>query len=374
MAGEWQRLVSTTIADYGKGAEDDLIAKRILLAAMKRAGRILYNKGGDGFSWQVPYRLAPLTVHDGETPITPARQDRFKRPTLDYVGYALADMMTKREKLKNKGPGALISYYEEMAPRLMSDASQLFSQELYIDSSASGNAGRLSGIETMMALNGTVTVSSGAQRSANAADIVGYPNDTYAGLSTVLGNYSGSWNSQTALSSTWPNGVGDLGYDFYSPVVVNYTTTAIDETTHDWANQCVKATRLLITQMNRYADNRGGLKTILLDRELYRLYLNKIDSKERINTSSQLGLRALGFEDTFNQDGVDITWEYGMPAAVGYGYDIENMELRSMQDRLFVTDGPEWNRYNRSYSVIVDFFGQLKFHAPRFFGKLAALA
>lgn len=374
MAGEWARLVSTTITDYAKGAEDALMAKRILLAAMKSKGQIKYNCGGDGFAWQVPYRIAQLTVNDGETPVTPARQDRYKRATLDYVSYTIADMMTKREKLKNRGPAALINYFEEMTPNLLNDATQRFSEELYVDSSATGNSGRLSGIETMMATNGTVNVTSGAQRSATAADVAGYPNDTYAGLSTVLGNYSGSWGTQSGLSSTWPNGTGELGYDFYSPVIVNYTSSSFNGTADTWTEQCVEATRFMITQMNRYTDNRGGLKTVLLDRELYRLYLNKLDSKERLLTESKLGLRSLGFQDTFQQDGVDITWEFGMPTAVGYGYNIENMELRSMQDRIFKVDGPEWNQIQRAYTVIVDFLGQLKFHSPRFFGKLITLA
>ena len=126
--------------------------------------------------------------------------------------------------------------------------------------------------------------------------------------------------------------------------------------------------------MNRYVQDRGSMKAILMDRDLYRQYLNKLDSKERINTSSELGLRSLGFEDTFSQDGVDITWEYGMPASVAYAYNIDNMELRSMQDVIFETVGPKYNELQQAYYVIVDFYGQLKFHSPRFFGKLAALA
>src|SRR5262245_11836282 len=117
---EWARLTATTITNYGKGYEDKLVAKRVLLAAMKKKGLILYNQGGDGFSWQVPYRLAPMAVNDGETPITPQRQDRFKRATLDYIGYTLADQMTKREKLKNQGIPALINYFSEMSKMLMS--------------------------------------------------------------------------------------------------------------------------------------------------------------------------------------------------------------------------------------------------------------
>jgi hypothetical protein len=371
---EWARITATTIADYAKGVEDELIAKRILLQALKKSGQIVMNKGGDGFKWQVQYRLPPATINNGEQTVTPSRQDIYKQATLDYVGYTLADMMTKREKLKNRGAPALVEHFSNMSKWLMESASQRLSEELYVDSSGSGNSGRLSGIETMMAINGTVTITSGAQRAANAADVAGYPNDTYAGLSTVLGNYAGSWGTQSGITSTWPAGTGDLSYDFYSPTIVNYTSSAFSGAADTWAEQCVEATRFLITHMNRYVSDRGQLKTVLLDRELYRQYLQKLDSKERINTSSSLGLRALGFEDTFMQDGVDVTWEFGIPAAVGYGFNVKQMELRSMQDKLFVTDGPTYEPLNRSYYVIVDYLGQIKFHSPRFFGKLANIA
>lgn len=376
---EWSRLVATTISDYAKDYEDKLIAKRILLAALRKSGNIKYNCGGAGsdnhFAWQLPYRQVPLIVDDAETPVTPSRKDRFKRPSLTYKGYRSDDMLTKREKLLNKGPGALINYYEEMSQMLLDDFTQKFSEELYVDDSASGNSGRLTGIESLFALNGTVKIDAGTQRSANAADVAGYPNDTYAGLSTVLGNYAGSWSTQSAISSTWPAGFGDLAYDFFSPIVVNYTSTAFAGTTATWADNCVTSTRYLITHMNRYVSERGDLKTILLDRELYRQYLNKLDSKERfISSSAAVGLRALGFDDTFQQDGVDIAWEFGMPAAVGYGYNIKHMKLRSCQEQLFMTEGPWYEKLQRSYVVIVDFFGNLQFAAPRFFGKLAALA
>lgn len=377
---EWARLAATTITDYAKGYEDELVAKRVLLAAIKKSGKIKYNCGGAGsdgmFSWRVPYRQVPMLTDDGETPITPTRKDRFKKPQLDYVFYRADDMMTWREKSLNKGPAALINYYEEMAPMLMKDITDRFSEELYIDSSAAGNSGRLSGIETMMAYTNTLNVTSGADRgSANAADVVAYPNDTYAGLSTVLGNYAGSWISQTGIGSTWPAGRGDLAYDFWSPIIVNYTSTTLEATTHTWAGgQALYAVRYLITHMNKYISERGSLKTILMDRDLFRQYLHQLDGKERIVVNSGSSLRELGFNDSVQQDGVDLTWEFGIPAGVGYGSNISHVTLRSLNDRLFLTEGPWYEKLQQAYIVNVKFGGQLQFNAPRFFGKLAAIA
>lgn len=376
---EWARLAATTITDYAKGYEDELVAKRVLLAAIKKEGNIKYNCGGagtdGGFSWRVPYKQVPLLTDDGETPITPTRKDRFKSPNLSYVFYRADDMMTWREKTLNKGPGQIINYYEEMAPMLMEDITQRFSEELYIDSSASGNSQRLSGIETMMAAPNTVNLSSGADRgSASSTDVVGYPNDTYAGLSTVLGNYAGSWDTQSTISTTWPAGRGDLAYDFWSPVIVNYDSDSLEGSTHTWDGQAVYATRYLITHMNKYVSERGSLKVGLFDRDLFRRYLNQLDSKERILVKSELGLRALGFEDAFSQDGVDMTWEFGIPSAVAYFGNIKHVKMRSCQDRLFMTEGPWYEKLQQAYIVNVKFAGQLQFSAPRFFGKLALLA
>ena len=92
--------------------------------------------------------------------------------------------------------------------------------------------------ESIFAVNGTVNISTGAQRSANAADMFGFPADTYAGLNTGLGHYAGS---QTETGS-WPS-AADPEYDFHSPVVVNYTSTGFGGATATWKDQCIEAMR-----------------------------------------------------------------------------------------------------------------------------------
>jgi len=380
---EWARLASTTIADYMKGVEDKLGTRNKLYGLIKAAGNVKYNCTGDGFKWEVEYREIPLTINNGEQQITPQRQDYVKQPGLDYIGYVVSDTMTKREKLKNAaGPSQLVDYFKEMAKRLERNALRRFTEEFYVDSSATGNAGRLSGIETMMATNGTVDITQTgtqvpASRSANAADVVGYPSDTYAGLSTILANYGGTWRfpSSASISGTWPAGVGDLSVDFYSPTIVCYNSTAWAGATNTWADNCLKATRYMITHMQRYDQaDEVALGKVFLDRDLYRQFLDKQDSKEHAYVQSNYSLRAMGFEDVFQQDGTEITWEWGIPAGVGYGFSVKNMELRSMQDRLWETSDVEFARLNNSYYVVGDFYGQQKYHSPRKFAKLITIA
>lgn len=382
---EWARLASTTIADYMKGVEDKLGTKHKLFALLKKAGNVEYNTTGDQFKWQVEYREVPLEVQTGEGAITPKREDYVKQANLDYISYVLSDAMTKREKLKNAaGPSQLVDYFKTMAKRLERNATRRFTEEFYTDSTATGNAGRLSGIESFMGTSGTVdTTQTGTQvpasRTANAADIVGFPSATYAGLSTILANYGGTWqfptSAITGAMGIWPSGKGELTTDFFSPTIVCYNNTTFPGTTHTWADQCIISLRYGITHMQRYDQpDEVALGKIFLDRDLYRQFLDKQDSKEHAYVQSSYSLRAMGFEDVIQQDGTEVTWEWGIPAGIGYGFSVANMTLRSMQDSVWEVSPVEFQRLNNAYTVVADFYGQLKFHSPRKFMKLITIA
>ena len=370
---EWARVTNTTIKRYIKGEEDAVKRNRKLIAMLEKKGRIKYNISGDQLDWKVRYRRATMSVNNGEQNIEFSRINRFKTANLDFEGYTVADSMTKREKLKNRGNEAIIKYWGQQIPMLMEDLRDAFAEEIYVDSSASGNSSRMSGIETMMAVDGTITVTSGAQRTANAADTTGSPNDTYAGLVTNLGNYTGSWDTQSDINTTWPFGAGSSGYDFWSPVVVNFTSSAFTGTT--WAANAVESTRFAIDAVNtRNIGSDGQVDMVLLDNGLYRQYKDALDTKERILVDSSLELRSLGFKDVIAQDGVEISAEFGVPGATGYGWNLNCMEFCSMQDKIFNPEGPDWDPASRSWRVVVDVLGQFKFKSPRNFFKLVSLA
>lgn len=371
----WARVANTTIRDYIRTVENAIMRKRVVLALLRKRGLIVRNCGGDGFSWIVKYRRAPMQTNDGEQPLDFSRQLRHENAHLDYAGYAVTDQFTLMEKLKNKTNAAIVSFVNNTAKELMDDIEDQFAEELYVDVDGTGNSERWSGLDTMFASTQTIELATGAARTANAADPVGYPNDTYAGLSTVLANKGGTWGSGD-INSTWPYGVGaseQAAYDYFSPVIVNYTSTAFGGAT--WVLNSVKATRFGIDAINsRNKSKFGKCDVVLLDRGLNRQYRDALDSKERKMITSSNEMTALGFGGEIEQDGAVIMSEYGVPASKGYGLTVNAMELRTMQDRIFVPRGPDESFDNQTWRSVVNVFGQWRFHSPRHYFQLKSMA
>lgn len=368
-SSDWARSIGTTLVNYLRQEERASLRKFKVFAALEASGQVLMNQPGRGINWQVRFRNQPVSGNNGETPRVFARQNLWKEAELPYRGYQVPDAIYEKEMLENRGQAALIQVGAKMSERLKESMEQHLAKEIYIDGNAAGNELRFHGLESFFGTNGTVNISTGAQRSANAADKFGFPSDTYAGLSTQLGAVAGS-----QLSGVWPNGVADPEYDYYSPIIVNYTSTAFAGLTNTWADNCVTATREAIHQTKRNDTKESEVDMVILDRALYIQYLNKLDSKERVIVTRANGLRSYGFTDIFEQDGAEVTTEYSVPANCGYGLSIANMELYSMYGTLMHPQGPFYNEDAQSYRYIVSVLANLRFKSPRNFFKLAALA
>lgn len=355
---QWSRIVNSTIKNYIREREINILRNRKLTALLKKKGRFTFNWSGTAMDWKVKYkRVRPIPFADGDTQEF-ARKDRNKTATLDWRGYAAQDSMTKGEFLQNRGTEAIIKLYDDISADLMEDMEDAFGEEIYVDGYAAGNAKRIHGLESFFA-GATQNVGNGAAT----------PTRTYAGLSTVPGAYGGNWDSGNLPS--WPNGRGDAHYDFWSPLVVDIGDTLFSSTS-TWAANCVEAISFAIIKTKKSKSNKGQLDLFLMDDEMFRQYLSVMRTKERIlveRSAEKSPLIALGFGDVINQDGTDVTWEYGIPAGVGYGLNCDMMEIRSQQAQVFVPEGPEQNIVNKSWYFSVDFFGNAVFN-PKFFCKL----
>lgn len=353
---EWQRVANTTIHEYLRKQEENITRNRKLLAMLRKKGRITMNHGGDLMDWKVRFKRAPMrTFGEGDT-LTFARVNRHKTAQLDWRGYAATDSINKMEKLKNKGTEAIIKIYSEIAPSLMKDIEENFCDELYIDGNASGNEGRIHGFKSYFGYSG-----------AASAGYIASPSDTYAGLVTTLGNYGGSW-STVSSNVNWPAGTGDPEYDFWSPLIVDYTDSAWASGTDNWANNCVECIRYAIINSTKNRSMKGMLQLILLEPDMYRNYLEKQETKERLvitRGESDDSLYSLGFKDVTNQDGVEVTSEYGVPTGEGYGICFDELELCSLQDSLFVAETPDFDIASQSERFSIDFFGNMKAN-PRY--------
>ena len=359
---EFDRVLQTTISEYMLGAEDNTLRNRKLLALMKSKGRITFGHSGTEMNWGIRYKRRPLDGYaDGDT-LQFARSDNFKRAAVPWRGYTMNDMVTKKEKLMNRGKPALIKYVSELVENMNEDFQDRFHKQLYQDGNAAGNSKFIHGYDSF-------TIA-----SQQAGNFVATPNDTYAGLITNLGNYGGSW------TGTWPVGVGDAEYDFWSPVIVDYTNTGWTAATKTWPNTSHEALRFGIIKAKKNDSQKGMLDVIFLDGELFREWEALLDTKERVlslpaTSGSKPTLRNLGFGDVQQFEGTEITWEYGVPAdangnAQGYGFNVDEMELASLQDRLFVPEGPFYDEASLSDRFAIHMFGNLKFN-PRYFVKWA---
>lgn len=361
MGVPWSRVVNSTIKKYIREREINILRNRKLTALLKKKGRISFNWSGTAMDWKIKYKRVRLTPFaDGDT-LEFSRKDRNKTATLDWRGYSATDSMTKGEFLQNRNTEAIVKLYSEISSDLIEDMEDAFGEEAYVNGYAAGNSKRVHGIESFFAAN---------QNVGNGAAT---PTATYAGLSCVPGNYGGVW--QPGAQPAWPNGRGDAHYDFWSPLVVDYGDTLFDLSTHTWDNNCIEAISFGIIKTKKSKSIKGQLDLIMVDDEMYRLYVKNMRTKERIlveRSAEKSPLIALGFQDVINQDGTDVTWEYGMPGGTGYGFNCDMMELRSQQAQVFVPEGPDQDIATKSWRFSVDFFGNFVFN-PKFFLKLTNL-
>lgn len=369
---DFARAAATTLTKHMRNVEEAMLRNFQIGALLDANGLVSYGNGGRGFDWPVQYRLHAAHGHTGENPRSFNRTNLWKQASLEYRGYEVTDAMFYKETRENRGEEAVVKVFDGLTTRLETSLKQALAKEYYIDGSAAGNSTNWHGLESMFSCNGTVNVTTGAQRAANAADLVGYPNDTYAGLSTALGNAGG----ENEDGQIWPNGTADAQYDFWSPLVVNYTSTSLGGTAHTFKGQGDEAMRYGIIHAQRNSSMDAQISNVSLSRNLYMDFLNLIDDKEQIqvNRNEPNSLTALGFKNVVIFDGMEVSWEGGVPTGVGYGYSIKNMELLCMDDDMFRVVGPEYDMDSDSFKCAVSTLSNLKFKSPRNFFKLAALA
>ena len=358
------RTSATTLAKHITEVEEAMSRNFAMGALLEAAGRNTFNNGGEGFDWPVQYRHHNIEGNTGETQRNFARRNLWKTASLEFRGYQVTDSMYYREFLSNRGPEGIVKVFDQFVDRLKQSITHHLGTEYYVDGSAAGNEQSWHGFESMFALNGTLNIATGAQRTANAADKVGWSNDTYAALITNLGNYGGDNES----GQYWPEGLADSEYDFWTPLVVNTTSSGFGGTADTWAKQGDEAMRYAIIHSQRNSSMTGQVTNIFLARDMYMELLNLLDDKEEVQVTSEHSLRAFGFKNVLNFDGLEVTWEAGVPSGSGYGMNYNSVES------LLRSEGPEYDIHSQAFNAVVSTLSNLKFASPRNCFKLAALA
>lgn len=362
MSLTWNRLLQTTTPLYLRQVEVNIIRNRKVLAMLESKGRIRMKCSGTKLNWRVEYKMPPLVgFADGDT-VDFDQRDKFKVLELEYRAQIMTDAMSEMNRLQNDGEPAIIKEYSQIIEGMTRAIRDQFGDEVYKDGEAAGNSRALHGIESFL----------GAGTNLNNGFMK--PNDSYAGLSTVPQAYGGQWlNGISPGLTAWPIGTGDAHFDFFSPVLVDYTSATSgvwSAGTKTWINTNEEAMRAGITKSRRSAAKEGMLDLILLNEELFQQYKTSNSSRQQIpvQPGGPGTLLSLGFTDGQIFDGVNISSEYGIPSGVGYGLNTMEMELCSLQNQLFVPTGPTFEDATQFWNFAIRFFGNFRFN-PKFFVK-----
>lgn len=354
----WPNILNATIAKYFRDNEINILRERILLAMMESKGRISYNNSGTKYNGRVKYKRGSLTPYADSDILSFSRVDREKQWELpNDRAYVSTEQMGYIDTLQNSGEEAIIKLWDTKVSDMEEDIRENFCDELYVDGYASGNSKRIMGFESAMGADAAVAAPGYVQ-----------PSDTYAGLSTVLGTYGGSWSN-----GTWPEGSGSEEYGFWSPILVDYASPvagAYSAATKTWQNTCIEAIRNVLTSVRKQKSKKGMADLLLLEETLFKQYKNSQENFKQIPIQSgdALGMRSMGF-DVMSQDGATISTEYGMPTNTGYCFNTNHMELKCLQSQLFSSVGPVFDEVTMSYRWAMRFVGNLFFN-PKFQGKL----
>lgn len=370
MADEWIGIIETTKPDYMKGASDKTIRGRLLLAMLKKRGRLKMNNSGNECRWQVKFSEPAVSSYADGGVIDFSNHDAYRQLGIDWRGYVATDTMTNKQKAMNKGDNALVKVFENKSNNLTESINNNFAGELYKDGSAAGRENNIHGLETFLTAGSCV-----------AADKIAAPNDTYGttkSYSTALGTYGGAWSSggstnNTSLANDWPDGQGDSEYDWLSPKLINWSSTAWDGSSTDWESNAWRVVSQTVTWLTT-TGGQDGMPTLMpMGSDMFQGYKNAQESKTRIMVPHKES-QDLGFGQTLNQDGVGLYPDFDCPAGVAYALNLSTITVKSLYDQLFWMEGPDKDpRSAWSYLWGVGFYGNVTYD-PKNVAKIASYA
>lgn len=366
---EWVGIAHTTKPKYMKGVSDLTIRKRLILSLMKQKGRIEYNQVGEYCQWILEFSQPPVESYNGSGVIDFANHDAFRTLAVDWRGYIATDTLSKKHQLMNKGEAAMVNLFQTKANRLNKSLTNKFSGELFKSGSTSGRENNVHGLETFLDVAAT----------PNATDRIARPSSSYGltALSTALGTYGGSWSTglasgfpNAALANDWPDGQGDVEYDFLSPKLINWSSTAWGTSSNQWEDNAWRVISQAITWLTTTSGNYGKPDLFLLASNLWQGYKNAQEVKTRISIPHKAA-NDLGFDsDVLNEDGCAIQMDYDVPINTGYGLVLDTVTLSCLTPELFWMEGPDKDpRTAWSYLWGQGFYGNAKY-SPKHVAKL----
>lgn len=360
----WARSLQTTMPKLIREVEDAAKKNFQILALLESAGRITTNHGGEGIEWPVKYKHHTAEGATGENTRNFTPTNLWKQAALDWRGYEVTDSIKRREMEKNKTDAAIIKVVDGFSQRLRESLMHELGPQFYGDGDASGNERFWHGFKTLSKTNGqTINVDGSGPRTKNAADPCANPDGNYAGLVMDLGNYGG----EQETSVPWPQGIQSSEYDFWSPIIVNKTSSAFGNGSNPGAD-LEKAYRYGLTHAERNSTQEMQTTNAWIDRSDFISLKNTNDLRQTIEVTAGTSLLSLGFRNVLIFDGIEFSYEAAIPSGYGFAMSLSCLEVMSLTASLFEDEGgPEYDLGTQSLNAVVSTLSNIKYKSPRNF-------
>ncbi len=356
MADAWIGLVTEKAPVFVKGAIDLTIRERLELALLQKHGNIKLNHDTSYEEfYDVDYAEPPVTGFGDGARATFSRRNYLKQATKNSRGHITSDEMHIKEKAQlGHNDTNLVNRYKRIIPKLIDAVKKTIGLEMYIDGGATGNEFAFEGFETF---------TGGYTEPSDEGDKIALPTDTYNNLSCALAS-AGTWSTDFAaadyphatLATDWPEGKGDPQYDYWSPKLVHYPSTAWGTNFTTWSANAERAVRATGSWLHVTAGiNRAKLVSLMSSHMLD-------DFKNAQSAKGQTLLehpeaRDLGFPAVLNFDGIMLQTSFGIPVNSCYIFDVTKAQLEFLEDEMIKVDGPNWDPNSQSFKFTARSFG-----------------
>lgn len=349
MSSPLDPLTMTTIANYGRGAWDNVSQNNPFWSQLKAKGNIEYNVGGVNVIQPIEAgRYAPvisspeMDVWDQYVP-----RARHTRWTAEWGELFVGTQLNRGMLRRNSGDQALVKLRETEAPAMARDIlyganNSLGHQLLQMNATkvaASVTGDPIYGLPTLLPGGGYTGAAAYAIATAiTDYDLEGYTPPTSSGNGTLTGsapadtdkevaignapsvqNYMGLSLKQGALT-----GVDGLEFDAWSPTLVNTSYTSWTGTADDESNAIEKFLQYGVFRAQRFSgSDKTKTPTLgLLDRTFYEYLGAKKASRETIFVTPdkkgvQLPDSGYGATGMYHA-GILFMWDENMPAETAY--------------------------------------------------------
>lgn len=366
--------IRTSAPQYMSDFSDLTIRGHILFNLMREYGMFEFNATSASTIYQIQVREPEVRTAQDTTRKVFSNSAVFEQCQVGVRWYEASDMLTEIQWKENQGKTQLIDLWETKMKNLGTAMVRRLQEWAYRDGNASPYTDGFQGFESCLADNG----------SSVAGDRIALPSDSYAGQSTALAGFGGSWSSDSTdymnagLTNDWPYGSGTANYDAFSPLLLNYTSTAWSSGSALWSDNLEEVLReasAIMQAKNGFVNVNEVPVLFLMSPKLYVQAKGFYSQRFRMLTpyrDNEVGFPSTG---TLSLDGHVLKSDYACPVTTFYGLCPQHIEMFWMvcrnpsgENPFIDVDGPVWDTSTAAYLMRIAAGGNLRMQ-PKFMCK-----